>query len=538
MKTRNCPSCKTTTPVEPGRNRCIHCGFEWLAIMPQEGPQETFLSLRHVDIIIYGGQAGGGKTWALLLDPVADINDPDFGAVYFRRESTQITNEGGLWDESGKLYPHLQAKSRTSPAHQWIFPSGCKFTFTHLNEEKDKYNHQGGQYPWIGFDELTHFSESQFWYLVGRNRGLCKAKKRIRAGTNPDAGSWVKLMIAPWVDEGYPEPAQAGEILWLVKLDSGYNFFKTKEEAMLFAKQEHHLSDDVLEHSVKSITFIPASVWDNKILMRDDPAYLANLLALPEVERRRLLYGDWNILTDRFFSEWQPKTAAGTPWHVIPTAKIPEGPTYYLGVDWGFSDPFVALLIAVHPDGRQTICREIYERKLKTSDQGQKMLDLLAANKLHPRDVMVHAGHDVFNRRLGSDGAYQEPIVETWFDQGLQVVSSGRDPLARASKAREMLTDWGPDEGWPNGRPGLQVMDCCKNFIRTLPLLKSDEQKPEEVDTKLEDHAYDAWGHVATSSPSRPTTVETEPERSPRAVPVSVDLPAYSDPYAQDDSQW
>ena len=472
--------------------------------MPQEGPQEAFLALQDVHIVVYGGQAGGGKTWALLLDPVADINTPGFGAVCFRREAVQITTEGGLWDESGTIYPWLGARSRTSPAHQWIFPGGCKLTFTHLNTEDDKYSHQGGQYPWLGFDELTQFTETQFWYLVGRNRGLTAAPRRIRAGTNPDAGSWVKQLIAPWVDEAYPDRAEAGEILWLVKLDTGYNFFKSKTEAMQFAKVEHQLPDDLLQDCVKSITFIPASVWDNKLLMRSDPGYLANLLSLPEVERRRLLYGDWSILTDRFFSEWMPRTAANTPWHVIPSTTIPKGLRYYLGVDWGFSDPFCALLIGVDANGRQLICREIYVRGVRTVDQGLRMIDLITANELNLRNVLVYAGHDVFSRRLGSDGAYQEPIVQTWFNQGLQVVSAGRDPLPRASKAREMLSDWGPDEGWPDGRPGLQVMDCCTNFIRTIPLLKNNPNRPEEVDTKMEDHAFDAYGHVNTSMPGRP----------------------------------
>src|SRR5690606_2742766 len=163
-------------------------------IAPQPGPQTAFLSTS-ADIAIYGGAAGGGKSWALLLEPLRHIHNPKFGGVIFRRESKQVTNEGGLWDESEKIYPLVGAKPRVGDL-QWVFPSGCCLTFAHLQHETDKLSWQGSQIAFIGFDELTHFTRTQFFYMLSRNRSLCGVAPYIRATTNPDADSWVAEFIA------------------------------------------------------------------------------------------------------------------------------------------------------------------------------------------------------------------------------------------------------------------------------------------------------------------------------------------------------
>lgn len=500
-----CPKCRGRIELRLGANRCPWCEHTWQAIMPQSGPQTLFLSerLAGVDIVGFGGAAGGGKSWALLLDPIPDMGVKGFQAVIFRRDATQITNAGGLWDASREIYPFVGAKPRETPALQWRFPSGGRISFHHLHSPDDQYAWQGAEICDLEFDELTHFEEDQFWYLISRNRSTCGVRPRTRATFNPDASSWVKLLFAPWVDDDYPDPAGTGEVRYLVRQD-GYHYFQREAEARAYAREVFvELTAEDAEHSVKSVTFVPARLGDNPALMDRNPQYRANLLALSPVERARLLYGDWNILSDRFFEQWRVTTAEGTPWHVIPTDEVPKGRTYYLGVDWGFSDPFACYLLAVAHDGRPMVCREVYERGRLTSEQGELMLAMLADAGL-PKNTLVYAGHDVFNRRLRSSGAYDEPIVLTWQKMGLSVISAGRDPLNRASKTREYLRDWGLDEGWPDGRPGLQVMECCPNLIRTLPLLQSDPLHPEQVDTTQEDHGYDAVGHLLTSLPRRP----------------------------------
>ena len=144
-------------------------------IAPQPGPQTSFLSCR-ADVIIYGGQAGGGKTWSLLLDPLRHISVPTFRGVIFRRVAPQITNPGGLWDESMTLYPLVGGIPQRSRL-EWSFPGGAKIKFGHMQYEDDKLDWQGSQIPYVGWDEVTHFSEGQFFYLLTRQR-TCRASVR------------------------------------------------------------------------------------------------------------------------------------------------------------------------------------------------------------------------------------------------------------------------------------------------------------------------------------------------------------------------
>ena len=257
-------------------------------IGPQPGPQEQFLSSA-ADIVIYGGAAGGGKSYALLLEGLRHINNPNFGAVIFRKNANQIMSEGGLWDTASDIYPHANAKPSRNPRPTWTFPSGAKVSFAHLEYEKDKLAWQGSQITYIGFDELTHFSQSQFFYMLSRNRSTCGVRPYVRATTNPDVDSWVAGFIEWWIDTdtGYPISERSGVIRWMVRLNNKIYWANTPEE--LVDKTECEITD------CKSVTFIASKLSDNKILMSKDPGYISNLKALPEVEKERLLNGNWKI---------------------------------------------------------------------------------------------------------------------------------------------------------------------------------------------------------------------------------------------------
>jgi predicted phage terminase large subunit-like protein len=258
---------------------------EATVVRPQPGPQETFLG-SSADIAIYGGAAGGGKTWALLMEPLRHIANPGFGAVFFRRSTVQVRNEGGLWDESEKLYPVIGATPREHVL-SWEFPAGSTVSFAHLEHDKTVLNWQGSQIPLICFDELTHFSQKQFWYMVSRNRSMCGVRPYIRATCNPDADSWVAEFIAWWIDPetGLPIPERAGVVRWFVRIN----------DALVWADDPAELEAKHPGIPPKSATFIPAKLTDNVALMAADPGYMANLLALPKVERERLLGGNWKI---------------------------------------------------------------------------------------------------------------------------------------------------------------------------------------------------------------------------------------------------
>ena len=259
-----------------------------IEIKPQPGPQTEFL-ISPADIAIYGGGAGSGKSFSLLIEPIRHFDNPKFGAVIFRRTTPEIRNEGGLWDGAQELYPPLGAELKETTL-EVNFPTGMRVKFAHLEYEKDVLSWQGAQIPFIGFDELTHFTEKQFFYMLSRNRSTSGVPAYIRATCNPDSKSWVKHFIQWWIDPktGFPIPERSGKLRWFIRVKDEMHWADSKEEIF----KQFGTGPEI---QPKSVTFISAKLQDNKILMEKDPGYLANLLALPMVERARLLDGNWNI---------------------------------------------------------------------------------------------------------------------------------------------------------------------------------------------------------------------------------------------------
>lgn len=265
-------------------------------IRPQKGPQEKFLATS-ADIAIYGGAAGGGKTYAILMEPLRYINTKGYRAVIFRKNFNQIFASGGIWDESQEMYGDIAgAKSVQTPKFRWSFKSKANIYFDFLGRDADVEKWQGSQITFIGFDELTHFSERQFFYMLSRNRSTCGVKPYVRATCNPDADSWVAEFIKWWIDQdtGYPIPERSGKIRWMVRLNEVIYWFDTRQEA-IDAAIENGMDYEKAVIMAKSVTFIASTLQDNKILMKNDPGYMANLMALALVERERLLYGNWKI---------------------------------------------------------------------------------------------------------------------------------------------------------------------------------------------------------------------------------------------------
>lgn len=252
-------------------------------LRPQPGPQETFLSSA-ADVVLYGGAAGGGKSWSLLVEPLRHVHNPAFGAVLFRRTYPQITSEGGLWSESTTIYPHLGATANES-TRTWTFPSGATVAFRHLQYDKDVLSWQGSQIPLIAFDEASHFSARQFWYMLSRNRSTCGVRPYVRMTTNPDPDSWLRTFIDWWIDDsGFPIPERGGVVRHFVREDGEIHWADSASE----------LKDAFPGCLPKTFTFVPSSVHDNQILLSKDPGYLANLMAQDAVTRAQLLDGNWN----------------------------------------------------------------------------------------------------------------------------------------------------------------------------------------------------------------------------------------------------
>lgn len=263
-------------------------------IRPQSAPQTRFLSSAS-DVVLYGGAAGGGKSWSLLMDPLRYVGTAGFSAVLFRRTYKEIKNPGGLWDESWKIYGAAGGNAKAGD-YTWEWPAS-KVVMSHMEHEKDRYSWQGAQIPWIGFDEVTHFSREMVMYMFSRNRSTCGVRPKIRMTCNPDSESWLREMIDWWIDPltGLIIPERCEKVRW----------FTTEGEKFLW-------SDEPRENW-KSFEFVPASLADNKLLMELDPGYLANLKTLPLVERERLLGGNWNISNKGgvYKQEWLQKEYSG-----------------------------------------------------------------------------------------------------------------------------------------------------------------------------------------------------------------------------------
>lgn len=272
----------------------VEDAVEQISLRPQEGPQESFLSTS-ADIAIYGGSAFSGKTFALLLEPLRHIGNKFFSAVCFRRETPQIRNPGGLWDESMGLYPQFGAAPHESVL-EYDFPSGAKVKFSHLEHTTSVTAWDGAQVPLIMFDQLEHFERSQFFYMLSRNRDPSgTVRPYIRATCNPNADSWLAEFISWWINEdtGYPIPERAGRIRWFMREGDVIVWGDSRDELV------EQFGASALTDA-KSVTFIPGTIYDNKIGMRKDPSYLGSLKAMAKVERERLLGdpelgGNWKI---------------------------------------------------------------------------------------------------------------------------------------------------------------------------------------------------------------------------------------------------
>ena len=271
-------------------------------IEAQPGPQSEFLA-SPADIAIFGGSAGSGKSYALLLCPIPYLSVPGFNAALFRRNTGDLLRPGGMWEESHGLYPQLDGMSRETPQIEWRFPAPSIVQFAHLDDEKTMFKWQGSQVCLIGFDELTSYLEKQFWYMLSRNRSTCGVRPRIRATTNPEADSWVARLIEWWIDQdtGFAIPERGARIRFFVRLGDELFWGNTPDDLAEYRDESGKPIPPT------SLTFIPASWRDNKILLANDPNYEARLWGLQSVERAQLKDGNWLVRPaagDYFQRKW------------------------------------------------------------------------------------------------------------------------------------------------------------------------------------------------------------------------------------------
>jgi predicted phage terminase large subunit-like protein len=407
-------------------------------LKPQEGPQTQFMATP-ANVCIYGGAAGGGKSYGLLLSPLRYKNVPGFGCTIFRRNFNQIFSQGGLWDESMQIYRGIRGADPKIARGQWWFRDKdgnivSKVTFAHIERDEDVHKWQGAQICEIGFDELTHFSEKTFFYMLSRNRSTCGVTPFVRATCNPDADSWVAKFIEWWIDKdtGYPIQERSGKIRWFIRRNETLYWANTRQELW----EQFGLQTEEERQEPRSVTFIASKLQDNKELLRVNPGYLANLKALSVIERERLLNGNWKIkaAAGLFFKRTQlgdildkvPNDVIRWVrcWDLAATEKTEDGdPAYTSGV-----------LIGKRKNGRYVIA-DVINRQMSASDVRKTIKLTAQADRAAYKRVRIRlpkdpgqagkeqaesyikylAGFDVKTvAETGSKEARAEPMAAQW----------------------------------------------------------------------------------------------------------------------------
>jgi len=419
------------------------------------------------DVIGYGGAAGGGKSDALLMVAiVAGLTYPGISAAYFRREYPQLEGPGGIIMRSHELLSGWATWH--GGKRRWTLPTGSILEFCHAAKTDDVYSYQSQQFDLLLLDEATQFERFQLRYLLSRNRATRPGVTPFCAlGTNPGGigHGWFKQ---EFVDVGPPEQVHTVEV----------------EEG----QYERHY-------------FVPALLSDNAALTERDPAYQQRLERLPEVERRQLLYGDWDTYAGQYYPEWRRDV------HVVSPLVVPEWWRKFRALDYGL-DCTACYWLAVDGSGNLWVYRELYQSDLNLSQAAERILELTPDDE---RISYTVASPDLWNRRQDRGKSGAETMAAAGL-HGLTPADHRRVPGWR--QLREWLAV-APDE---YGEPaaGLRISSDCRNLIRTLPGLIHDDKNPEDVDDACEDHGPEALRYGIMSRPPRQSLDPQEQRRRAR----------------------
>ena len=408
-----------------------------------EGPQTDFLAAPERDVL-YGGAAGGGKSYAMLIDPLRFAHRAAHRALILRRSMPELRE---LIDKSRELYPKAFPGSKYKEVEKlWNFPSGAKVEFGFLERDADVYRYQGQAYSWIGFDEITHLPTEFGWnYLASRLRT-----------TDPEISTYMRCTANPggvgatWVKKRYVDPHPPNES------------FK---------------GDDNLTRK-----FIPARLDDNPYLA-EDGRYEEMLKALPPTQRKQLLEGNWDVNEGAAFTEFDLDV------HVVTPFEIPISWERVKGIDYGYASESSCIWGAVDSsDGTLIIYRELYQKGLTGEDLGHKITQMELSDPYSVQGVLDTAAW----ARTGTTGP---TVGESLIRAGHKLRRADKNRIQGKVQIHEYL------KVQQSGRPRLQIFNTCPNLIRELQSIPLDRSNPEDVDTHAPDHAYDALRYLIMSRP-------------------------------------
>ena len=432
---------------------------------PNAGPQTEFLAAGEREVL-YGGSAGGGKSYAMLADPLRYMGHPSFSGLLLRHTTEELRE---LIFKSKEMYPQIWKGIKWSERKmQWEAPSGARLWMSYLDRDDDVLRYQGLAFSWIGFDELTQWSTPYAWnYMRSRLRSTAPdLPVYMRATTNPGGPGhqWVKKMFI--------DPAPYGKQFDATDIESGnvltYPKGHSREGQPLFKRR-----------------FIPARLSDNPYLAEQGD-YEAMLLSLPEHQRKQLLEGDWDIKEGAAFAEFDRNI------HVIEPFSIPRNWVKFRACDYGYGSYSGVLWFAVSPDEQIIVYRELYCSKVLATDLADMILDAEADDGNIKYGVLDSS---LWHKR-GDTGP---SLAEQMIMKGCRWRPSDRSKGSRVSGKNEIHRRLQVDEF--TEQPRLVFFNTCTNTVAQLPSIPLDKKNPEDVDTRAEDHLYDALRYGIMSRP-------------------------------------
>ena len=464
------------TPIEETRN---------VIFQPNKGPQTDFLAAGEREVL-YGGSAGGGKSYAMLADPLRYMGHPSFSGLLLRHTTEELRE---LIFKSQELYPKIWKGIKWSERKmQWLAPSGARLWLSYLDRDDDVLRYQGLAFSWIGFDELTQWATPFAWnYMRSRLRSVSHdLPVYMRATTNPGGRGhgWVKKMFI--------DPAPAGKSFEAQDIETGevlrYPEGHSKAGKALFKRR-----------------FIPARLMDNPYLAEQGD-YEAMLLSLPEQQRRQLLEGDWDIKEGAAFTEFNRDI------HVVEPYTIPNNWVKFRACDYGYGSKSAVLWIAVSPSEQLVVYRELYVSKVLATDLADMVLEL----EINDGNIRYGVLDSSLWHKRGDTGP---SLAEQMITRGCRWRPSDRSKGSRVAGKNEIHRRLQVDDF--TEEPRLVFFNTCTHTISQLPAIPLDKKNLEDVDTTSEDHLYDALRYGIMSRP-RFSIFDYDPHATrPNGMPVA-----------------
>lgn len=426
---------------------------------PNAGPQMQFLASSEREVF-YGGARGGGKSYAMLIDPLRYCTKAHHRALLIRRSMPELRD---MINHSQRLYGQAYPGAKwREQEKEWRFPSGARIEFGYAENLTDVLRYQGQSYTWIGIDELPQYPTPEIYNFL---------RSSLRS-VDPDIPVYMRATGNPgnvgslWVKEMFVDPSEPNKA------------FDVHIETMA---------------GRKSITrrFIPAKLQDNPYLMQTDD-YMIMLSSLPEVQRKQFLEGDWSAFENSAFPEFDMSV------HVVQPFDIPSNWLRFRTCDWGYSSAACVLWIAVDFDNNFWVYREHYTQRV-TAD--------VFARQVMEKEYNEYVRYGILDSSTWAKRGDAGPsIAETMIREGCKWRPSDRSPRSRVAGKLELHRLLTKDSD--TGQPKLKIFSNCLNLARTMPMLPVDKNNPEDVDTHAEDHAYDALRYGVMSRTVHPKSYD------------------------------